>query len=286
MLKKYFKRWGSRGQVLVLYALLLPILFLFLGVAFDFGWLYFNQSKLQNAADAAVVAGAYKIKDDNPKLAHYTSVDLISDIDESFLDFQRPQQTATVERIRKNDTDYYVSYLDAKKYVDVNIQGTSSVKLDTPTASLIEDSKVHTKTLYYSVLLSGKVDHLFNFAQEKFGSMSIKAYSVARLTEILNEDALMPSLLLLKDGKKDASGKYIVSPVVIYDWQRSGQTYSNPRTVRTTNGSDNASRQIEYTVGNTYRTENIILDGNGQCGHDEYRRQLLADIRGNVQSDQ
>ena len=267
MLKKLFNRSESRGQILILYACLLPILCLFLGAAFDFGWLYFNQARLQNAADAAVVAGAYKIMDDDPKLAHYTSIKLISDNDKSFLDFIKPKQTAKVERIKKNDMDYYVSYLDAKKYVDLNMQTTPSVTLEAPTATLIEDSKLHTDNIYYAVLLSGKVDHLFKFAQDNFDSMSIKAWSVVRLTEILKEESLWRDLLLLKDGKKDAAGKYIVEPVVFYDWERekvrnSGETYANKRTVRTTNGSDNASRQIEYTVGNTYRTENIILDGN------------------------
>ena len=55
---KFLKR---RGQVLVFYALLIPLLFLFAGVGMDLGWYYLNVSRLQNAADAAVLAGAYKL---------------------------------------------------------------------------------------------------------------------------------------------------------------------------------------------------------------------------------
>lgn len=58
MLKKFFKSLTQKGQVLVFYGLMIPTLFMFVGAAADFGWLYLNQSRLQNAADAAANAGA------------------------------------------------------------------------------------------------------------------------------------------------------------------------------------------------------------------------------------
>ena len=48
------------GQTAVFFALLLPVLILFLFVVFDLGWLYLNKSRLQNAAEAAAIAGANK----------------------------------------------------------------------------------------------------------------------------------------------------------------------------------------------------------------------------------
>lgn len=59
---KYFKQ---RGQALVLYALLIPLLLMFAGVGLDLGWYYLNVSRLQNAADAAALAGAREIIDSN-----------------------------------------------------------------------------------------------------------------------------------------------------------------------------------------------------------------------------
>ena len=53
-----FKKIIQRGQVLALYVVLIPFLFLFVGVGLDLGWYYLNVSRLQNAADAAVLAGA------------------------------------------------------------------------------------------------------------------------------------------------------------------------------------------------------------------------------------
>ena len=46
---------------MVLYAILIPFLLMGVGAAIDLGWYYLNVSRLQNAADAAVVAGAQKL---------------------------------------------------------------------------------------------------------------------------------------------------------------------------------------------------------------------------------
>jgi hypothetical protein len=60
MLSRIFR--GQKGAFLVLTAILVPVVFLFVSLAADLGkgWAY--QSKLQNAADAAVLAGAYVYK--------------------------------------------------------------------------------------------------------------------------------------------------------------------------------------------------------------------------------
>ena len=48
----------ERGSILVLTVILLPIMFAFLGFAFDFGNIYMHKARLQNVADAAALAGA------------------------------------------------------------------------------------------------------------------------------------------------------------------------------------------------------------------------------------
>ena len=55
----------QHGQVMVFYALLIPLMFLFVGVGLDLGWYYLNVSRLQNAADAAALAGARTIINSN-----------------------------------------------------------------------------------------------------------------------------------------------------------------------------------------------------------------------------
>ena len=68
--------WGgiNRGQAIVFYALLMPLLFLLLGVALDLGWYYFNVSRLQNAADAAALAGAQELAAHNSNFKGYNIV--------------------------------------------------------------------------------------------------------------------------------------------------------------------------------------------------------------------
>lgn len=56
---------GQRGAILVLTAFLLPFIIAFTGMAVDLGRAYVYQSRLQNAADAAVLAGCYQIDNDN-----------------------------------------------------------------------------------------------------------------------------------------------------------------------------------------------------------------------------
>ena len=49
--------YSQKGAVLVFFALLLPIIVFFGGMAIDFGRAYMYKSQLQNAADAAALAG-------------------------------------------------------------------------------------------------------------------------------------------------------------------------------------------------------------------------------------
>lgn len=58
-------RRGQQGAILVLTAFLLPFIIAFTGMAVDFGNLYVQHQKLQNAADAAALAGAYNFKAEN-----------------------------------------------------------------------------------------------------------------------------------------------------------------------------------------------------------------------------
>lgn len=50
--------WRQRGAIIVFTAFLLPLLMACTGFAFDLGNLYIHKTRLQNAADAAVLAGA------------------------------------------------------------------------------------------------------------------------------------------------------------------------------------------------------------------------------------
>ena len=71
-----FKELKQRGQALVLYAFMIPMMFLAVGAVADLGWYYLNVSRLQNAADAAVLAGAQALVKDDGVFEKYFVVSL------------------------------------------------------------------------------------------------------------------------------------------------------------------------------------------------------------------
>lgn len=57
---------SQRGAVIVLFALLLPVLFGFMGLGIDVGLAYVEKGKVQDIADAAALAGAAKLSANGP----------------------------------------------------------------------------------------------------------------------------------------------------------------------------------------------------------------------------
>lgn len=105
-LQKIF--FSRRGQVLVLFALVIPIILLFVGLGLDIGWYYLNVSRLQNAADAAALAGARKIINTNStKLKDLVPV-LVQNLpeDNGLTDDGEPRvETSTSTETTTNTTD-------------------------------------------------------------------------------------------------------------------------------------------------------------------------------------
>lgn len=67
-INKYFKK--QKGAIILMFLVFLPFILAFVGLAVDFGYVYAEKSKLQNAADAAALAGVPHLQEDN--LADYT----------------------------------------------------------------------------------------------------------------------------------------------------------------------------------------------------------------------
>ena len=70
-LKKYITGMSARaqkGQIIVFTAFLLPLLIAATGFTVDFGNMYMHKARLQNAADAAAIAGGHSYHDNNEKL--------------------------------------------------------------------------------------------------------------------------------------------------------------------------------------------------------------------------
>lgn len=69
--RKCLAHWDKcrqKGQILVFTAVLLPLLMAACGFTVDFGNMYMHKSRLQNAADAAAIAGGYAFRDNKENI--------------------------------------------------------------------------------------------------------------------------------------------------------------------------------------------------------------------------
>ena len=77
-LKKYITGMSARaqkGQIIVFTAFLLPLLIAATGFTVDFGNMYMHKARLQNAADAAAIAGGHSFVQNNDTLSNHPHAD-------------------------------------------------------------------------------------------------------------------------------------------------------------------------------------------------------------------
>ena len=152
-----------RGQVAVLFALFIPLLFLILGLVLDLGWYYLNVSRLQNAADAAAVAGAHAlIKDDEEDsvstiFSDYKNVKLVG---------KYPDKDGNKYRV---DNIYELTAIEnsnviANEYVAKNLSSNENTIINSWTKTEVQsDEELYEKddNLYYVVKLKEEIRHFF-----------------------------------------------------------------------------------------------------------------------------
>ena len=162
-MKRNFKKFFRRGQALVWYGLFAPLLFLILGVVMDLGWYYLNVSRLQNAADAAVIAGAMAYADelsDNATTTTTTTTKTTKTYSyEKLVDTFSGTFKEPSEKSKDDAKEYVVKNLgtetDDKKINDKWSKGGDPTV--TPTYSVYEDDD----KFYYVVNLTENIEHLF-----------------------------------------------------------------------------------------------------------------------------
>ncbi|MBR3498591.1 MAG: Tad domain-containing protein [Selenomonadaceae bacterium] len=174
---------------MVLYGLLVPLFILLIGAGLDLGWYYLNVSRLQNAADAAVVAGTHALVDDiNAKnsaakisvtynydgtITDKYSADYLSDADTSVGD-----EVAANYALKNLSADAdWTKAQDVKAYTlsdDWSREEASEVTL---MPFLYESGE----NIYYVVHLTEKVEHLF--LPGFFDAMDAPVVAVAMLTK-------------------------------------------------------------------------------------------------------
>lgn len=248
---------------------------MFVGAAADFGWLYYNQSRLQNAADAAVVAGANRLTADEQSLSDYTYTTFVSNNEKGLLKLiesdsrvktrdSKAGDTIAIEYVKKNlsdnssaeeGTDYDGTWNDTSKK-EKSLSNLTIFKADSRNnnSDVNFQSRIYGvdsedyESLYYTVVLSEKMPHLFSIMENLgFEPLNAQVMATAKIHHVMHGLDLYSQMVLKKIAETYA------------DWDIIKQANDGSNSA-----ADNRSvltAGIYYKKFNHYRTELSILDG-------------------------
>ena len=292
--KKFFKR---RGQVIVFYALMIPIFLTFAGVGLDLGWYYLNVSRLQNAADASALAGA-KVVIDASKNIYFSNGLTVNSLPSDILDYTK-LSTYNLGQLKKyetrlpgfNSAAFVESRVVAENYTRKNLadsdasDDTSDEKnkltaVDAWSISVKDEDKQVTGNvslyakiydvksdiitpMYYTVELNEKIRHFF--MPGWFDDMEAPVRAVVLLRP--HDEDLVTHIQRLESTK------------VIGNWEY--QKYFGNRN-ETYSGSWKQVQdgKVHYTQGNTYRTEKVSVKGSSDTDslNIDFRAEVLLQM--------
>lgn len=268
MSKKFLKQCG---QASVLYALLIPLLILFVGVGIDLGWYYLNVSRMQNAADAAALAGAQELVEEGRTMATqdyyvdglvFPPTDLLDETKYNKFNVDE-DGTVIVQAIEINE-----SKAVARRYATQNLYDSDTASHTTITnQKLVADEWTHKKDVsfsailytrnntwkeettthsreasvgarYYRVTLKQKIDHMF-----LGGFKPMEAEVVACAIIKPHDKDLITSIEALRRDK------------TIENWE-----YQNKYHNHTGKWNHYQDKKVHYKTGNDYRTEVLNIN--------------------------
>ena len=277
-----FKQFSKpQGQAMVLWALLTPLLILFVGAGMDLGWYYLNVSRLQNAADAAALAGAQALVKDGNAFEDYYPVALVSNklpvgfdtYENIFITdlYGSPTKYKTEDSVTETLLDgrhlveeYARKNLSDNESVDDSITDQSTVsatdgwaneKAEKIVSGTIElrfkefDAKSNAYgPLYYVVTLQEKIRHFF--LPGWFNDM-IAPVKVVVLLQPHDEGLITP----IEELKRTC---------VIGNWEEQNRDKGKTGAYagkwnHYMSGNTGDDTGISYSTGNVYRTESITV---------------------------
>ena len=247
------KRLGNhsqRGAVLVFMALMLPIVVFFSGMAIDFGRAYLHKSQLQNAADAAALAGV-------SAAARSSSAHLVDTIPSGFLS--------------TGETDKLIVAKDAANVILVKDVGTASANESNTKLRMTKegnDPEVDADTYYYMVELTDEVKMVFaqlflpqSLIPDDWNmKVAAKAWAKAKISKNID---LLTMLKEVEDKEVSATFR---------GWKKNvGGDFATAQTLSFTNNG------IAYDYENKTRSEEFNMD-NG----DTERKDLFINFKSDI----
>ena len=266
MLKRLLEFFKSKqsGQSMIFVAAMAPFAALFLGAALDFGWLYLNQSRLQNAADAAATAGASNLIGYEQPLSDYSYTTFIANTDS---DLQKLIATNVVSS-RNIASGNEVAKLYAKEYLQSWL-GDSDTEFVTSAPKSFSEVQFEPvlygkntedyEALYYTITLTTRLDHLFGTILDFFGveNLNAKAMAAVKITHVAERSS------------QEYDSDYPHGPTLYQQMKakEAAETFPHFEEIGK-HGLNGNKRSVltggsYYQLGNLYRTEASHLNGYG-----------------------
>ena len=266
-LRDFFKS-KQKGQSMIFVAALAPFAALFVGAAMDFGWLYLNQSRLQNAADAAATAGAASLIGYEQPLSDYTYTTFVANTDSGL----QSLMSSNVVSTRNITSGNNIAQVYAKDYLKSWI-GDSNTKFVTSTPKSFSEVQFEPvlygkntedyEALYYTITLTTKLDHLFGSIVGFFGidNFNAKAMSAVKITHVAERTNITD------EEYKDSD--YPHGPTLYQQMKAKEASETFPHFEEIGKHGLNGNKRSVltggsyYQLGNLYRTEASHLNGYG-----------------------
>lgn len=249
-----FKKIKQRGQILLLYALMIPTLFFFVGVTFDLSWYYLNVARMQNAADAAVLAGAQKLIEQEGTLSDYNYTTFVNGFDGSKVS-PSTRNTFNGDSIAK---DYVLKNIASNNsfWASDTVRDVFTQKDLRFTGKLLGESNNNFDVLYYHIMLEEEVPHMM--LGKFFPDMKAKVSSVAKITQFMKGYDLFKQIKLLEDKQTYSSWNDI------YKQKNDSESAADARSVILSRGSDlednsHYTESADFPYNSNYLFDNLLI---------------------------
>ena len=313
-MKKIFSRVrNNNGQVLVLVGVLIPVIFLFVAAAGDFGWYYLNQSRLQNAADSAVVAATQNSIKREGLFSDYISTQFISNND---ADLTRliAKNTTSARMFSTSGDGFSTGYTElcntARDYAALNLATDGKVKKVTEkvngqnvTKYLIQDGWNNDVTvkptynlygkddekygaLYYVVTLDETIDHLFG-ATKYLGELPLKATAVVKIqyqepaADVEHGPSLYKQMRIVEELKTYPTWNHIqneYSKLNNSEYKNKLGGAGNADDAAKARSLQSSGNHYERNSGNAYRTETLVMHGSSAAVNNDGGRVVKGSV--------
>ena len=283
------KERGRGGALLVLFALLLPVFFACAGLAVDLGNMYSYKSNLQNAVDAAALAGASGYTTGGDTVDYHPEADemaaeyLKANLDNSYSSLKdKSFEAQTVSgktyyrvKVTEPSPTYFMRMLGIKPYIDVSADAVALVGNPGTTDLHFKDLIGAREILGLDSLKNGRVNTTYDgnvvdlssrfagttiYTSSALGQKENQAnadgnYSAVQAGEASDYNSFYRSTTEKINEMYDAAGSSVV------DWNYTNRAVSGSSDYYKKETSGNANLSIGELSGNEGKPVYLMIDG-------------------------